>query len=165
MKRDPKKKGSRSRRKGKIQIAILHLLSQEQMHGYQIIKKLEEKSDGYYSPSAGTVYPALQELNEKGFVDIQEIEAKKEYFINQDGVTFLQECGKDSEEFWIHWKGRIIWKQTNECQLIQEELSSWEKEMKAAERYVASNLQDAGQLMDIISEAKEKLARWNRMHH
>ncbi|WP_019240622.1 MULTISPECIES: PadR family transcriptional regulator [Bacillus] len=164
MRLNRKHNGSKGRRKGKIQIAILHLLNEEQMHGYQMIKKLEEKSDGYYVPSAGTIYPALQELHEKGFVDIQENNDKKEYRLNQHGKQFLLECGKDGEEFWSHWRNRIIWKQTKECQQIQEQLSSWENEMRIAEKYVASNLQDAHELMNILADAKEKLVRWNKLH-
>ncbi|WP_052343553.1 PadR family transcriptional regulator [Bacillus massiliigorillae] len=160
-----KKRGARGKRKGRIQLAVLQLLRHEHMHGYQIMKRLEEKSDGYYTPSAGTIYPALQDLHEKGFVTIHEENDKKLYSLNPNGEEYLQELGIEEESFWDHWRRRIIWKQTTECMKIHEELQGWEIELKKAEIYVSTNLEHAQELMDIITDARGRLASWNENHN
>lgn len=55
-------------RRGDIRAAILRLLAEQPKHGYQIIQTLSERSGGAWSPSAGSVYPALQLLADEGLV-------------------------------------------------------------------------------------------------
>jgi len=59
--------GRRSR--GDIRAAILALLSEEPMHGYQIIQVLSERSGGNWTPSPGSVYPTLQQLEDEGLIE------------------------------------------------------------------------------------------------
>ena len=53
-----------------LQFVILKMLKEESRHGYQIIKDLEERFKGFYSPSPGSVYPILQMLEDREFVSI-----------------------------------------------------------------------------------------------
>ena len=53
--------------KGNLQFVILKMLEEESRHGYQIIKDLEERFKGFYSPSPGSVYPILQMLEDRDF--------------------------------------------------------------------------------------------------
>lgn len=76
---------------GEMKYVILRLLREKPRHGYEIIKALEEKTGGCYSPSAGTVYPTLQLLEDQGFVRIVETEGKKVYHITPEGERFLDE--------------------------------------------------------------------------
>lgn len=76
---------------GEFKYVILRLLKEKPRHGYQIIKALEEKMGGWYSPSAGTVYPTLQLLEDQGYVRVVEEEGKKVYHITADGERFLEE--------------------------------------------------------------------------
>ena len=93
------------RRRGFVQLAILHLLKDESMHGYQIMKELETRSDGLYSASAGTVYPALQELLDQDIINLEAESDKKVYFINEKGKERLKEFAKRKEgDFWTEWK-------------------------------------------------------------
>ena len=50
--------------KGDLKYVILDLLKDEPSHGYEVIRKLEERSRGFYSPSPGSVYPTLQLLED-----------------------------------------------------------------------------------------------------
>ena len=54
--------------KGSIDSLLLCLISQQQMYGYQIIKELEEKSQGYFKFKEGTLYPALHRLEKDGLI-------------------------------------------------------------------------------------------------
>src|ERR1051326_1163138 len=57
---------------GEVKFVILRLLKEKPRHGYEIIKALEEKLAGTYSPSAGTVYPTLQLVADQGYVRVVE---------------------------------------------------------------------------------------------
>ena len=88
--------GGRKRRRqmfesGEIKFVILRLLREKPRHGYEIIKELEDRFSGCYTPSAGTVYPTLQLLEDQGYVRAVEEEGKKVYHITAEGERFLDE--------------------------------------------------------------------------
>lgn len=76
---------------GEVKYVILRLLKEKPRHGYEVIKALEEKMGGWYTPSAGTVYPTLQLLEDQGYVRAVETEGKKVYHITPEGERFLEE--------------------------------------------------------------------------
>ena len=76
---------------GDLQLIILALLAEEARHGYEIIKALEERSSGFYSPSPGMVYPALTYLEELGYATVEVAGAKKLYRITETGSAYLEE--------------------------------------------------------------------------
>lgn len=73
-----------------LQLLILALLAEKPSHGYEVIKSLDERSNGYYSPSPGMVYPALTYLEEIGHATVETVGAKKRYSITQDGIAHLE---------------------------------------------------------------------------
>jgi DNA-binding PadR family transcriptional regulator len=82
---------SRLFEKGDLKYVILDLLKDKPSHGYEIIRALEERFHGFYSPSAGSVYPTLQLLEDMGYVTSAEQDGKKVYTINEAGKGFLRE--------------------------------------------------------------------------
>ena len=77
---------------GDLKFVILSLLEERPRHGYDIIKAIEEKSGGMYSPSAGTVYPTLTLLEEMGFAHSSADESgKRIYEITDTGRAHLAE--------------------------------------------------------------------------
>ena len=74
-----------------LQLVILALLEEKPRHGYEIIKALDERSGGFYSPSPGMVYPALTYLEEIGHAAVESQGAKKLYRITDDGRRYLDE--------------------------------------------------------------------------
>lgn len=76
---------------GEVKFVILRLLKEKPRHGYEVIKALEEKMSGYYTPSAGTVYPTLQLLEDEGYVRVVETEGKKVYHITPEGERYLED--------------------------------------------------------------------------
>lgn len=93
-KRGPRR-GRRGRRQwfgsGDMKYVILKLLRGKPMHGYEVMKALEEQTRGCYKPSPGTVYPTLQWLEDEGLVRILEENGKKTYEITDEGLTFLED--------------------------------------------------------------------------
>ena len=82
---------SRIFEKGDLKYVILDLLKDKPRHGYEIIRELEERFHGFYSPSAGSVYPTLQLLEDMGYVKSAEQDGKKVYTITEEGRNFLSE--------------------------------------------------------------------------
>jgi DNA-binding PadR family transcriptional regulator len=74
-----------------LQLIILALLAEKPSHGYELIKSLEERSRGFYSPSPGMVYPALSYLEEIGYAMVEAEGAKKLYRITAEGRHHLEE--------------------------------------------------------------------------
>jgi DNA-binding PadR family transcriptional regulator len=74
---------------GELQLVLLALLSERSRHGYELIKALEERSGGFYSPSPGMVYPALTWLEEMGYASVTAEGARKLYSITDSGRSYL----------------------------------------------------------------------------
>jgi len=83
-------RGGRMFEQGDLKYVILQLLQEKPRHGYEIIKALEERFGGMYSPSAGTVYPTLTLLEDMGYARVSVEEGgKKIYSITDEGRTYL----------------------------------------------------------------------------
>src|SRR3989441_11482590 len=76
---------------GDMKYVILKLLRDKPHHGYEVMKELEERMHGCYSPSPGTIYPTLQWLEDEGLVVARDLEGKKVYEITDTGRAFLDE--------------------------------------------------------------------------
>jgi DNA-binding PadR family transcriptional regulator len=76
---------------GDLRLIALALIAEQPRHGYEIIKVLEEKTSGWYSPSPGIVYPTLTFLEEAGYVTAQTEGAKKLYTITDEGRAHLDQ--------------------------------------------------------------------------
>jgi len=80
-----------------VKFALLELLRERPMHGYEMMKALEEKSGGFYRPSPGSVYPTLQMLEDGGLVTSNEVEGKKVYSITDAGRASIAERQRNQE--------------------------------------------------------------------
>lgn len=79
-----KRSGSRAGR-GEVRSAVLGLLAERPMHGYQIIREIEERSGGTWKPSAGSVYPTLQLLADEEIIRAEESNGRKIYSLTEAG--------------------------------------------------------------------------------
>lgn len=79
-------------RRGDVRAAILRLLTEEPMHGYQIIREIEDRSGGTWKPSAGSVYPTLQLLADEGLVAAEEQNGRKTYSLTEAGRATADEA-------------------------------------------------------------------------
>jgi DNA-binding PadR family transcriptional regulator len=71
--------------RGDVRAAVLALLVETPMHGYQIIHEIEERSGGAWKPSAGSVYPTLQLLADEGLISAKESNGRKTYSLTDEG--------------------------------------------------------------------------------
>jgi DNA-binding PadR family transcriptional regulator len=86
--------------KGDLKYVILDLLEEKPSHGYEVIRALEERFRGFYSPSPGSVYPTLQLLEDLGYVSSTQQNGKKVYQITDEGRKFLEENRRSVEDIW-----------------------------------------------------------------
>ncbi len=93
--------GERRVRRGDVKFDILETLVDRPRHGYDVIRALEERREGY-RPSPGSVYPTLQMLEDEGYVTSEISEGKRVYTLTAAGREFLgqrpEETASDSEE-------------------------------------------------------------------
>src|SRR5262249_4639395 len=76
---------------GDLRLIALALIAEQPRHGYEIIKLLEEKTAGWYSPSPGIVYPTLTYLEDAGYVTAHAERAQKLFSITDEGRAYLEE--------------------------------------------------------------------------
>ncbi len=81
------------RGRGDVRAAILALLAEEPMHGYQIITELTERSGGVWRPSPGSVYPTLQAMEDQGLVTADKSEGRRVFSLTADGRAAAEEAG------------------------------------------------------------------------
>jgi DNA-binding PadR family transcriptional regulator len=77
-------RGGRARR-GDVRAALLTLLAEEPRNGYQLMQEIERRSEGVWRPSPGSVYPALQQLEDEGLVRSAQTEGRKLFELTDEG--------------------------------------------------------------------------------
>jgi DNA-binding PadR family transcriptional regulator len=75
---------------GEIKLVVLKLLSEQPSYGYQLIKTMEQRLSGGYSPSAGVIYPTLTMLEEEGLATASAENNKKIYSVTPEGIDYLE---------------------------------------------------------------------------
>src|SRR6202140_4373716 len=84
-------RGGRMLAQGDVRLILLALIAEAPRHGYEIIKLIEDKTEGGYSPSPGIVYPTLTYLEEAGLLTAQVEGTKKLYTITDEGRAYLDQ--------------------------------------------------------------------------
>ena len=82
-------RGGRARR-GDVRAALLLLLEGQPQNGYQLIQEIERRTEGVWKPSPGSVYPALQQLEDEGLVRAAETEGKRAYDLTPEGREYIE---------------------------------------------------------------------------
>ncbi|MFV0634193.1 PadR family transcriptional regulator [Demequina sp.] len=72
--------------RGDVRAAVLTLLLEEPMHGYEIIRQIEQRTHGRWKPSPGSVYPTLQMLADEGLVQVETEQDRKVYSLTPEAT-------------------------------------------------------------------------------
>ncbi|GAA4027307.1 hypothetical protein GCM10022247_60350 [Allokutzneria multivorans] len=86
------------RRRGNVRAALLALLTERPMHGYEMIQEIAERSEGSWKPSPGSVYPTLQMLTDEGLISTEESEGRRLHTLTEAGRAEAEKI--DTEELW-----------------------------------------------------------------
>lgn len=143
-------------RSGEVRLALLSLLADEPGHGYELMKRLEERSGGLYRASAGTVYPVLQQLEDEDLVRAREAEGKKVYEITEAGRAELDEEADRVERI---WRRAGKWREWG-CHMgpdTVEVAASIGRVTKAAFTAASGSDQNAERVRDVLERARKEL--------
>lgn len=89
---------------GELRLVVLDILTRNASHGYELIKEIENLTQGHYTPSPGVIYPTLDFLQEQAFIEISEEESgRKRIAITEAGQQWLEE----NQEHLVHIQERI----------------------------------------------------------
>src|ERR1700758_5104624 len=97
--RGPRGRGRKARR-GDIRTAALLLLAEEPRNGYQIMQEVEERSDGAWRPSPGSVYPALEQLADEGLIEAEESGGRRAFRLTDEGRRYVEENPERARAAW-----------------------------------------------------------------
>ena len=103
---------------GDLRLVALALIAEAPRHGYDIIKRLQEKTADWYSPSPGIVYPTLTSLQQAGYVIASTEGSKKRYIITPEGRAYVA-ANRDLVEAIL---GRLT--------ALGERVSRWRRSMR-----------------------------------
>jgi DNA-binding PadR family transcriptional regulator len=99
-------RGPRARR-GDVRAAILSLLAEEPRNGYQVMQEIEARSGGVWRPSPGSVYPALQQLEDEGLIRPEEVDGAKLFVLTDEGRTYVAEHERELAAPWDAVRGGL----------------------------------------------------------
>src|SRR5437660_9363248 len=145
---------------GDMKYVILKLLRDKPRHGYEVMKELEERMHGCYSPSPGTIYPTLQWLEDEGLVVARDVEGKKVYEITDTGRAFLDEHKDIVEDIFDRVTetvertvgGSMVEVNRSLGQLVKAVYrTGWKSETEAARKNIAAILAKARAEMQAIA--------------
>jgi DNA-binding PadR family transcriptional regulator len=125
----PRGRGRKARR-GDIRTAALLLLAEEPRNGYQIMQEVQERSDGVWRPSPGSVYPALQQLEDEGLIRSEETDGRKLFALTDDGRAHVAERDDDKPAPWEQMSGEVSDEAHELGKLIREVVVAFSQVMR-----------------------------------
>jgi len=146
---------SRLFEKGDLKFVILDLLKDKPSHGYEIIRALEDRFHGFYSPSAGSVYPTLQLLEDMGYVRSSEQDGKKIYTITEAGKEFLKERSETMDKIKAHMHDWSCAGSHGEMHEIMHEMGHLAKSVARKARH--TDKEKLLRIREIISRAESEI--------
>jgi DNA-binding PadR family transcriptional regulator len=87
-------------RRGDVRAAILDMLKDEPLNGYQLISQIAERSGGAWKPSPGSVYPTIQQLEDEGLVEADDERGRRTLRLTEDGRRYVEEHADELAETW-----------------------------------------------------------------
>ncbi|MGH3329474.1 MAG: PadR family transcriptional regulator [Streptomycetales bacterium] len=93
--------------RGDVRAAVLTLVAERPLHGYQIIQEIAERSDGIWRPSPGSVYPAVRQLKDEGLVRIEREEGRRVVHLTAAGRAHVAEHADDLDAVWESVTGGV----------------------------------------------------------
>jgi DNA-binding PadR family transcriptional regulator len=115
----------RKARRGDIRTAALLLLAEESRNGYQIMQEVQERSEGAWRPSPGSVYPALQQLEDEGLIRSSEEDGRKGFVLTDAGREYLDKRDPEARAPWEQFSGDLSDQAAELGNLVREVASAF----------------------------------------
>ena len=139
--------------RGDVRTAALLLLAEEPRNGYQIMQALEERSEGMWRPSPGSVYPALQQLEDEGLIRSDEAEGRRLYHLTDAGRAFVAERPEDQPAPWETFTDTLSDQATQTGGLMRDVAMAFAQVMRAGSE---AQIAEAGK---VLGETRRALYR------
>ncbi len=137
--------------RGDVRSAVLALLAEQPMHGYQIIREIESRTEGAWKPRPGSVYPTLQMLADEGLVTVETKEDRKIYSLTEEG----SEVAADSAAS-VPWEdGSASWSENLHLGPVPKAGAELAQAAAQAARVGTKEQQD--EVADILNDARRKI--------
>lgn len=146
---------------GELRLAVLALIAEQPGHGYQVMTRLADRFNGTYEPSAGSIYPTLQLLEDEGLVRVEAEDGRKVHHVTDEGARAVAEQAGEIERLWGRAASRGEWgmfRDPDAAEIIGPAL----RLVKAAVKALAHTHGDPRvieQIQDIFVEARRKIER------
>ncbi|WP_456696514.1 PadR family transcriptional regulator [Aeromicrobium sp. P5_D10] len=95
----------RGGRGGDVRAAALLILAEGPQHGYQLIQEIAERSEGAWTPSPGSIYPVLQQLEDEGLLTFERVDGRKTATLTDDGTSYVEEHREELGTPWTAAQG------------------------------------------------------------
>ncbi|MFF4846455.1 helix-turn-helix transcriptional regulator [Streptomyces sp. NPDC001194] len=139
---------------GRLRLYLLKLLDEAPRHGYEVIRLLEERFQGLYAPSAGTVYPRLAKLEAEGLVTYATEGGRKVYSITEAGRAELADRGGELADLELEIRDSVSELAAEIRDDVRGAAGALRREMRAAASASAAPVEDASWVA-----AKEELRK------
>jgi len=139
--------------KGDFKSMVLRILEERPMHGYEIMKFVEDRYHGFYKPSSGAIYPALRALLRQRLVEVSGEERRKTYRISRKGKAYLRSRRVELE------RGFHLFEST-----VGPERAALFRELRTTGRVLGPNMrtvtpEQAAKLRKVIVEMRERMMK------
>jgi DNA-binding PadR family transcriptional regulator len=145
--------GRGRRRRGDVRAALLLLLEEEPRNGYGLMQEIEQRSDGAWRPSPGSVYPALAQLEDEGLVRSKEDDGRKLFELTDAGRTNVEENREKLGQPWEQVAGSV-----REGALELRDLT-WQVGAATMQVLQAGNGAQVARAREVLTEARRSLYR------
>ncbi|WP_373456060.1 PadR family transcriptional regulator [Nocardia seriolae] len=145
-------RGGRGRR-GDVRAAILLLLQERPMHGYELIQQIREKSQDVWRPSPGSIYPALAQLEDEGLVIIEKVAGRKTAKLTESGVEYVEANETELGDPWQDVKDGVGDQALDLRGLIGQLMGA------AAQVAAVGTPEQAAKAAEVLTEARRSLYR------
>jgi DNA-binding PadR family transcriptional regulator len=155
----PRGRGRKARR-GDIRTAALLLLAEEPRNGYQIMQEVQERSGGVWRASPGSVYPALQQLEDEGLIRSEELEGRKLFVLTDEGRALIAERDAEKPAPWEQMSGDVSERAHELGKLMREVAFAFAQVMRTGSEAQMGRARDVlaqtrGDLYRILADGEE----------
>jgi DNA-binding PadR family transcriptional regulator len=142
------RRGGRRQRRGNVRAAVLALLAERPMHGYEMIQELGQRTNGVWRPSPGSVYPTLQLLDDEGLITADAASGKKLFTLTETGRAEAAKLGEAKP-----WADAV-----GEADEVRELHTALRQLFMAVEQITQAGTEDQkSRAVDAINEAKRRI--------
>lgn len=143
--------------RGAIRFVLLGLLKEGPMHGYEMIRRLEERSGGRYAPSPGVIYPTLQSLEDEGLVTVVSEGGKKVYTITDSGKAAVEQGPRPFGP--ERWRGGAEkWEGDLRLRVLRNDIADVVSLLRLGEQAVARSPELLPRLRSVLTDARSALS-------